>query len=491
MIPLPDPAPSADLRTARKVAANSAWQVVSFACRAVAGLGVVVALARAGGPTGLGTFQFALTITALLPYYWGLPSLLSREVARRPMQARSWIESGMLSTFILGAVITALLSAGSRVFGVSAETVSVIELASLGMIFDGVARIHFAAFVAWERMRLETIATAVQEGAFLATAVVAIAAGGGPLEAMIVFVISRALGAVIGWGISSWRIGSVLVPRSHGTFARRTAREASPFAISDILKLVQLRADAVMLGIMKGPAAVGLYQACTNLVLYWNVLARALNHGVYPRMSRAWPDRATQFGRLRDASCRALAVIGMPVAVGGLLLAPEILRAFYGPAFDEAVLAFRLLVLVVPLRMMTNTLSISLAACDRQRSRMFAVGGAAIGNVALNLALIPRWSYVGSAVATLVSETALLASYGLLLRRVAGPSQIGRAVRLPIVACAPFAAAVLASAGAPLAVALVAGVGAYGGALVLAAIVGAGRQGHSLSAALIGLVRPT
>ena len=33
-----------------------------------------------------------------------------------------------------------------------------------------------------------------------------------------------------------------------------------------------------MLGIFKGPIAVGLYQAGTNLVLYLNVLARSINH---------------------------------------------------------------------------------------------------------------------------------------------------------------------------------------------------------------------
>lgn len=483
--------PDTAVGVVRRVAANSAWQVVSFACRAIAGLGVVVALARTGGPEHLGAFQFALTVTALLPYYWGFPQLLSREVARRPQDARRWIEGGVLSTLLIGSVLTVGLIAATTMLGVSRGTVWIIGLASVGMIFDGIARINFAAFVAWERMVFETMATAVQETVFLVAAVAVLVGGGGPREAMMAFLASRALGAAIGWVIASERTGGPLVPRPHGSFTGRSARAASPFAVGDILKLVQLRADVVMLGVMRGHVAVGLYQACTNLVLNWNVLARALNHGVYPRMSRAWPDRPAQFGRLRDAASRALAMIGMPVAVGGLLLAPELLRALYGSRFDEAVLAFRLLVLVVPLRMMTNTLSSALAACNKQHSRMVAVGIAAAANVGLNLIFIPRWSYVGSAVATLITETGLLLGYGSILRRAAGPSHMARAVAMPALACVPLVAVLVATTGVHLVVAILAGAAAYAGSIVMGAMVVTRREDRSLATAVIGLVRPS
>ena len=52
--------------------------------------------------------------------------------------------------------------------------------------------------------------------------------------------------------------------------------------INDTLTLTYMRADSVMLGIFKGPVAVGLYQAGTNLVLYFNVLARSINRAALP-----------------------------------------------------------------------------------------------------------------------------------------------------------------------------------------------------------------
>src|SRR4030081_891561 len=90
-------------RSASKTgAANSIWQLLSFAARAVSGLGVVVMVARAGGPHSLGVFHFAMTFTAMLPFYYGIRSLLAREVARRPEDSRKWVEAGNLIALIAG-----------------------------------------------------------------------------------------------------------------------------------------------------------------------------------------------------------------------------------------------------------------------------------------------------------------------------------------------------------------------------------------------------
>ncbi|HVL90646.1 MAG TPA: flippase [Actinomycetota bacterium] len=475
----------------RRIAGNSAWQVVSFTFRGLAGLGVVVALARVEGPGRLGVFQFALTLTSLLPYYWGYPALLSREVARRPGHVRGWLEGGMAMTFVFGIAFSIALTVGARTFGASPESQMTITLATTAMIFDGIARIQFAAFVAWERMRLETIATALQETMFLVGAVIAVGLGGGPVGAMIAFLASRFVGALIAWITASLRCRTLLLPAWHGGFAVRSAVSATPFAAADTLKLVQMRGDAVLLGLMKGPAAVGLYQACTSLVMHWNVLARSLNHAVYPRMSRAWPAHPTRFARYRDASNRSLAMIGLPVAIGGALLAADILHALYGPKFARATLAFQILVLVVPIRMMSNTLSLSLAACDRQRQRTKAIALAASANLTLNLALIPIWSYLGSAAATLATETGLLVGYALQLRPAIGSSRMMQAIALPATACVPLAAAVMATRSAPLVVPMLAGALAYGGTLTLAAMIRFRHESRSPVAALIGLVRPT
>jgi O-antigen/teichoic acid export membrane protein len=473
----------------RKPVANSTAQLLTFAFRAVAGVGVVVLLARSGGPLALGIVQFALTLSGLLPYYWGVPTLLAREVARRPEEARRWVEAGTLLALLLGAAFTLLLPAGALAVGAPGEMVLALVVASLGMVFDGVARVQFAAFWAWERLDLETVVTAVQETAYLAGTAVVLGLGGGPVEAIAVFTGSRLLGAAGAWLLVGRRLGGLPVPRAERGTLLRTARQCTPFAISDTLTLTYARFDAVLLGLWKGAVPVGLYQAATNLVLHFNVVPRSINRALFPRMGRAWPRDVTAFRRLRDLSFRLVALIGVPVTVASLLLAPRTLDFLYGPEFAAAVLTYQLLVLAIPLRMIGHTLSLSLAATDQQSRRTVAVTVAAVANVGLNCWFIPRLSYLGAAITTLICEAGLLVAFALLLRRVAGRSQLVRAHGWPLLASVPMGAVLLLTSDAHLLVSVAAGTLVYAGAVVGLAALRA-RDGRRPARALAALVRP-
>lgn len=488
----PDHLPLAAGSTARRVATNSVWQLVTFVARAISGLAAVVFLARAGGPQTLGAFQFALLLTAMLPYYFGVPSLLAREVARRPEEGRRWVEAGTLIALVVGGCFSVLFAAGARAVGASSEVAVAVSLASIGMAFDGVARVQFSAFWAWERMRLEALITAVQEAAFLVGVATVVWSGGGVVGALLAFTGSRALGAAMGWLLVARHLGALPIPRGDSGFLRSTLRRSTPFAVNDTLTLTYMRAGTVLLGILEGPVAVGLYQAGSNLVLNLNVLARSINHALYPRMSRAWPGRVRAFGQLRDASFRAISLIAMPAVVGSFLLAPQTFDFLYGPEFDRAVVTYQVLVLVIPVRMLGNTLSLSLAATDRQKRRTVAVTVVAALNVLLNLALIPTWSYLGAAIATVICEAVLLVGYAVLLRQVAGRSDLLRSVGLPGVATIPMGLAILGTRNGGFLVSVAAGAAVYAAAVAALALVRAPTATRRRPGAVMAsLVRPT
>lgn len=474
----------------RRVAGNSGWQLVVFAARAVSGLGAVVLIARGGGPQALGVFQFAMTLTAMVPYFYGLPSLLAREVARRPEDGRRWVETGTLITLLFGVGFTVLFAVGVRVVGASPVTAAAVPLASLGMAFDAVARVQFAAFWGWERMDLEAKVTVVQEVAFVVAVAAVVQAGGSAQAAILAFTLTRALGALLSWAVVSRHLGGLVVPRATRRWMRSTLATCTPFAVNDTLTLTYMRADSVLLGVFKGPTAVGLYQAGTNLVLYLNVLARSINYALYPRMSRSWPHDLRRFRRLRDGSFRALGLISVPIAVGCLLLAGQIFSLLYGPKFDRAVVTYQLLVLVIPIRMLGNTLSLSLSAIDLQTRRTIAVTVAAGLNLALNLYFIPRWSYVGAAVTTVICETSLLLIYAAFLRRAAGRSDIVRALSLPATAAIPMIVTILLTRNGNLFLSGALGLAAYGLALLAIAMVRSPREQWSRPVDLVtGLLR--
>jgi O-antigen/teichoic acid export membrane protein len=449
--------------TARAVAAGSTWQLVTFLARFAGGFAAVVLVARAGGPAQLGTLQLAITVAGLLMTVvgFGLPNLIAREIARAPDQSRVWIEATVFAALVAGAGLTALTAAVPSLWGADAGATLpfVVAVASLG--FDASARALFAAFWGWERMHLESLATWLQEGAYVLSAVLVVRGGGGATAVLVCYTASRALGAVAGWLLASRWVDAVLIPRPHRHFLVPTLRRSAPFAADDLLSMAYIRADSVLLGVMKGQTAVGLYQAGTNLVLNCNVLARMFNNALYPRMSRCWPDGIERLTRLRVFSLRILAVIGLPIMVASLMLASRIIPAVYGDEFDSAVFCFQLLALVIPMRMLGHTLGTTLTAADAQTWRTWGVTAAAAANIGLNLVLVPSLSYVGSAWATVVTELGLLIGYSVLVRRRTGSSGLVEALAVPAAACVPLAVVLLVLDGAPLLVAATAGAAGY------------------------------
>jgi len=426
---------------------------------------VTVLVARTLGPHDFGRFQFALALTLLLSFVvmLGLPKLLVRELARDPDGAVTRIDSALFICLVAGGVV------GGPLLGIgwlAGADMSLLLMAGLTMIADSMARIVMSLFWAVERMRYEAVAVGIQESAFVTFTLLVLAADGGVEGVMLAYLTSRAVGFVVAWVIAATKLSCPARPRRHAGVVRPMLKATVPFAIDDGLSLAYVRIDAVLLGVFKGPTAVGLYQSATNLVLYLNVLPRMLNMSMYPQMSRAWPDHPLALRHLRDASLRLLGAVAIPITVGSFLLAPEIFGTLYGPKFEPAVRFYQLLVLVIPLRILGNTLGTAITSVNRQAQRAFIVGVAAALNLGLNLILIPMWSIDGAVVATLVTESWVFLAYAVLLRRALGPSHLFSAVAAPSLACVPLALVVTALSPAPLALLIVAGAAAYVVALI-------------------------
>jgi O-antigen/teichoic acid export membrane protein len=382
-------------------------------------------------------------------------------LARHPEDLRQWVEGGMFWSLVASISVAGLLTLGTQVFDGSHQLVDVVFLASIALILDVLARLLFCVTWSWECMELEAAATVFQEGAFIALTFGAVHAGAGVAGVMLAYLASRGLGAAAGWAMICYRGRILLLPRPHSGAWRPILRQTIPFALDDGLSLSYIRIDTVLLGIFKGTTAVGLYQAGTNLVLYANVFARTMNLSLYARMSKAWPGDPKRLAMLRDASLHMLGAIAMPVTVGSLLIAPRLIPAIYGPEFAPAVFCYQLLVLVIPIRMLGHTLGTAITAANGQTRRTVAVAGAAVFNLLLNLYFIPRWSYVGAAETTFITESALYVTYAIMLRRLVGPSRAGHAVALPGLACVPLGLAVLLLGSAPLLVTIVGGALGY------------------------------
>jgi O-antigen/teichoic acid export membrane protein len=123
------------------------------------------------------------------------------------------------------------------------------------------------------------------------------------------------------------------------------------------------------------------------------------------------------------------------MAIGITLLADKIIYLIYGSNFQNSIIALQILSWDVLLVFLYGCISFLLVSIDRQHQMALLAGCTAIINIVLNLILIPSYSYIGSAFATIIAESFLLLAYIYLSARYFHLLPFHKIIIKPIIAC--------------------------------------------------------
>ncbi|WP_425438411.1 polysaccharide biosynthesis C-terminal domain-containing protein [Methanobacterium petrolearium] len=97
--------------------------------------------------------------------------------------------------------------------------------------------------------------------------------------------------------------------------------------------------------------------------------------------------------------------------MGCFVLANQFIELFYGGSYTNSVIAFQILAIFIPIRLVSSITGTLLTSINKQGIRTFGVTLAALFNIFLNIALIPSLSYVGASIVTVLSEIFLYFLY--------------------------------------------------------------------------------
>lgn len=227
--------------------------------------------------------------------------------------------------------------------------------------------------------------------------------------------------------------------------ARETLLLTLPVLGHALLGLVMFNADLLFLRAFRPLDDVGRYAAAYTLVSFFLNLGVTYYHSLLPALSR--PEGSTDAARAVYGLglLRALAA-GIPIAVGGSLLAGPLLGLFFGPTYAPAAPALAVLLWSVPVSLMLSVAHAGLVGAGQPAILLRTSLISAAVNVALNLALIPGFGMVGAAVATLLTEV-LRASISLWFARAIGLVPLSWAGFAAPILAAGFMALVLVASG--------------------------------------------
>ena len=373
---------------------------------------VAVAIARSLGSEAFGTFSVTMTAIAIagLVADLGLDSLITREFApREDSPARAF------SQFLRVKLVTSSALAVAAVAGTL-----LIPIPHRGVVVAGalylVSRSASSGLEHYcKATRRRTLLVAASFGAGLLAVggiVVGLRLGINVQQCIVVLGCVESLRALALWWSVRRRAfcpDAVRIPVGH------LVREGIPFAAMGIFGLILARADILLLALLSGPREAGLYSAADRFLFAGNLLAFAVYGSSLPLFAGILD------AGLRKKTVKHAILAGFLVsALGSVLLslfATYLINATFG--FPESAGLLRVLALTLPFLIVNTILGTALFALHQEALVARILGIACAVNILLNLAFIPVYGAVASAVICVGTEALLTLVYARIYRTTA------------------------------------------------------------------------
>lgn len=422
--------------TVRRIAKNTLALFAAQFFIAILSLVLSIFIARNLGDVTFGKYSFALAFVAIFTVFsdLGYNTLLIRDVARAKDQASKYLSNIISIRALLSIVIFALIFIIINVMDYPADTKNVIYLFGVYTLLVSLSNIFRVTFRAFEKMEYEAGINILTEIVKVSLGLLVLFLGYGLMELALVFLFSGIFDFLLSFLVCEKKFVKSKTELDFG-FWKKTIKIALPLSMLSIFGLIYIRIDTIMLSVMKGDAVVGWYNAAYNLVLSFKAIPHLFMNALFPLMSYYYVSSKSSLKVSYEKSFKYLLLLGLPIAVGITLLADRFIPLFYGQQFVNSVIALQILAWDVLLIFLCKCSSFLLVSSNKQNQMAIIVVFVALLNVILNLFLIPSFSYIGAAIATIAAESFLLIAYIYLTTRSIFKVSFHKIIVKPIISC--------------------------------------------------------
>lgn len=367
----------------------------------------------------MGIWFTAIGLTAILQVVtnYGLGTLLTREVTKARGMTLPLFWSTLRIRWILGGFCYLFLLGFVSVSGYEPLARSAVLLMGLAIFFEATNMACDSVLQAHEKVQYQSLGQIGSTVVYLVLAWIWLDAGHGLMGVVWANLISRVGRFTIMAPLMFARTGPWRWRDPDGAPApgmRDLWRLGLPLCLATTFGIIYNYIDTVMLKSMIGNAAAGVYGTGHQALDVSLMLPSLFGTALFPAMARYGMDTADDVRRLGERALRFMLIVVIPVTLFMSFTAEPIIGWFSKKAeFSDSVSVMIVIIWGLPLQAANIIFNRLLITAEREK--VFIVIGlvSMLSNIALNVYLIPRYSYYGAASATLIS---LSVSFVLHLR---------------------------------------------------------------------------
>lgn len=391
------------MSTVKQIGRNFLWLLAGDASSKLLLFITTIWLARKLTDVGFGQLNFAQAILAylLLVVDSGLPTYGTREIARYKIRVADYLINILLIRLILAFVLFLFSTIILHFLQIEPGLKTLIRITII-FIFPRALNTEFV-FQGLEKMQYVSLAQFLFQLTYFI------------LTILIIQDISDLIKAPIFRFLSAFFVSIILIfifivnHREYNLFKKIHIRswynyisESLLLVVSYIAVTVYTSFDTLILGIYDRPEVVGWYNAAYKIIFMFITFAALLQNAFAPFFARETQNTSKL---LRGISHFALILLSLGGLISGSLIVAGkyLIPILLGPTYLNSIIILNYLSIALFFIFVDTIFLGPLLYTGLQKYYLYAQATGAIINIILNIVLIPRYSFHGAAIATIVS----------------------------------------------------------------------------------------
>jgi len=398
------------------IAKNTFWLSFSMVLSKIIRYFLIIYVARILGATEYGVFSFAMSFVALFSIFadLGITSLISREVAKEEKSGIHISAAFTLKLLLTIATLVLIVIASFLIPQVAKTRITILILAGY-ILINGLAVFFYNCFYGKQEMQYQSVTEIISVSLTTILGIYLVSLVSRAYILAIAYLVGAIVAFLIIFFIFKKRFRSIFKFDFNKTEWKRIINWSWPLALGGLFAAIYTNTDSLMMGFWHIFNQIGYYNVAQKIVGMAIVPAGLIAASFFPALTKAHSNQEIKkMQKLFNYQNIILAMIAIPIIIGGYIVANGLIIHLYGIEYQPAIKAFRILILMGGISYLVAPLGSALFIYNQQKRTFWVTVWAALLNVVLNTFLIPYFGLYGAAwasVATFALSFILLSYY--------------------------------------------------------------------------------
>jgi len=383
---------------ARVIARNTAFMLGGQIIMKILAFIFNIYMVRTLGDIQYGRYTAALAYIGIFAQFTdlGMSVYAVREMARIKENIAWMVPNIIALRVVLSSIAMILIPLSAWLVGHNSYMVLGIALASCGLLLFAFQGPLDAVMIAEERLDFASAFRLLNQLVFIAVGTILLLMGGGYIGLLIAW-----LAGILAMGLASHYVVRKILRIKFDRYNIKRwwsiLHKSLPFAVTGLTAELVRRFDIVFMTFVLHEAAIGWYGVPINLILMMLIMAQSMGMSIYPTLVKEYDSGRGSIQKTVQNSIRYLLIVSLPMAVGGSILADQIIIILYDVEFVNSIVLMQILVWAMPFMFIAEILGRAISTMHLETLAAKLSFVVMTVSIIANIVLILKFGVIGAA----------------------------------------------------------------------------------------------